>query len=85
MSHKGLDGLPPKERTFDRYWKAHIVEIRSPKRKINTTINAVRIENDWQELAHLTLFQEYYLRVKWFYSKNDIEQVKPNGIEGLDR
>ena len=84
MSHDGLDGLPPKERTFDGYWKARIVEIWSPNRKINTTINAVS-ENDWQVLAHFTLFQEYYLQVRWFYSKDDIEQVKPNGIEGLYR
>jgi hypothetical protein len=47
VSHTGLDGVPLEERTLDKYCKACILEIRSPKwnLKSNRTSNTVSSEN----------------------------------------
>jgi hypothetical protein len=89
VRNEGLDGVPPEKCTRDRYWKARIVEIwrpwRSRRKKSNGTCTPVSGENFHQVLPHLILFQEHYLLVQWFYSTDDIKEVMPRDIEGLDR
>jgi hypothetical protein len=79
VRHQEIDGISPEECTSDRYWKARVLEIRS------NTSSSVSLENVKHRLAYLSLFQEYYLNVQWFYSKSDIQQVKPKGVKELDR
>jgi hypothetical protein len=84
VRHQGIEGIPSEECTRDRYWKARIVEIRSSKTQGKSNDQVSTLENI-ACTTHLILFQEHYLRVQWFYSKNDIQQVKPKGVVDLDR
>ena len=39
----------------------------------------------WRVLNLYFVIEVHYLRVSWFYTREDIERVKPKGINQLDR
>lgn len=84
--HTKLESLPLDKRTLDGYWKGRILEIRAPKTKRNEVAKtAVRDSYLLYPGTNFLLIQGYYLRVQWFYSRDDIEMVKPEGVKELDR
>lgn len=86
VMHAELESLPLDKRTLDGYWKARILEIRAPKTKRNEIADtAVCASYLFYPGTNFLLIQKYYLQVQWFYSRNDIEIVRPKGVKELDR